>query len=255
MAHERRQYILRLLEQRGSIRSAALAAELGVTDETIRTDLVALQKKGLLKRIHGGAEYSVPGVVATTADLAIRADVAMAKIVAEHISQGSCIYADPCPFSRILAQTLENKPCTFLTASPQFALHLAPKALPHDVICCGGQLDKEARLFLPTNADDFFKAHRPSFAVLRPPALQNTSCAYHSESMSAWAQKAVQNASKCLIAIPASHLLAEARFSIPLPDFHLITEDNIPPSFTPSTIQTIPYISPDIFASDDDFVF
>lgn len=46
MAHERRQYILRLLQQRGRIRSAELAQELGVTDETIRIDLVLMQKRG-----------------------------------------------------------------------------------------------------------------------------------------------------------------------------------------------------------------
>lgn len=255
MAHERRQYILRLLEQRGSIRSAALAAELGVTDETIRTDLVALQKKGLLKRIHGGAEYIVPGTTAAPADLEIRADVAMAKIVAAHISKGSRIYADPCPFSRILAQELENKPCTFLTSSPQFCLHLAPKALPHEVICYGGMLDKESRLIMANDADDFFERNYPDFAVLRPPALRNTSCSYHSLTMSIWAQKAAQKARKCIIAVPSLNLSAEARFCIPLPDFHLITEDNLPPQFTVSSIQTIPHISPDLFVSEDHFVF
>ena len=60
VAQERRAYILRLLQQRGSIRSASLARELGVTDETIRTDLVDLQAQGLLQRVHGGARYTLP---------------------------------------------------------------------------------------------------------------------------------------------------------------------------------------------------
>ncbi|MBR2145626.1 MAG: DeoR/GlpR transcriptional regulator, partial [Akkermansia sp.] len=60
VAKERRAYILRLLQQQGSLHSATLARELGVTDETIRTDLVAMQNQGLLKRTHGGAEYILP---------------------------------------------------------------------------------------------------------------------------------------------------------------------------------------------------
>ena len=68
VAQERRAYILRLLQQRGSIRSASLARELGVTDETIRTDLVDLQAQGLLQRVHGGARYTLPveGIDAST---------------------------------------------------------------------------------------------------------------------------------------------------------------------------------------------
>ena len=37
--HERRARILRLLSERGVLRTADLAEELGVTDETVRTDL------------------------------------------------------------------------------------------------------------------------------------------------------------------------------------------------------------------------
>ena len=58
VAQERRAYILRILQQRGSIRSATIARELGVTDETIRTDLVDMQAQGLLLRTHGGAKYT-----------------------------------------------------------------------------------------------------------------------------------------------------------------------------------------------------
>ena len=254
MAHERRQYILRLLESRGSIRSAILASELGVTDETIRTDLVALQKMGLLKRVHGGAEYTVPtGASGTTGEK--RADVAMAKLLAAHIPQGSFIYAEPCAFTRILAQVLQDKPCSFLTCSPQQALHLSPRALPHEIICCGGKLDKDAKLFLATQACNFFEQYPPDFAILRPPALKRHQAAYHSDHQSQWANAAIAKAKKCIIVVPAANLWAEADYNISLPSYHLITEDNIPADFEDVSTQTIPYISADMFANDDEFVF
>lgn len=253
MAQERRQYILRLLEQRGRIRSAQLAAELNVTDETIRTDLVALQNKGLLRRIHGGAEYCVPDL--TTDNKKQRADVLMAEAAAELIPAGSYIYADPCPFCRILAQILVDKPCTFLTCSPQFALHLAPKALPHNILCSGGRLNKDAKLFEEHTADDFLSANLPHFAVLRPQALTATRAAYHSAPQALWAASAAKYAQECIFAIPAPSLYTDAKHGFTPPPFHLITEDNIPPGFSAKSIRTIPYISADLFTSGDDFVF
>lgn len=47
--------ILRELELRGSLRSTALAARLGVTPMTLWRDLVTLEERGLLVRVHGGA--------------------------------------------------------------------------------------------------------------------------------------------------------------------------------------------------------
>jgi len=54
-AAARHDAILRELEMRGSLSSAALAARLGVTPMTLWRDLVTLEGRGLLVRVHGGA--------------------------------------------------------------------------------------------------------------------------------------------------------------------------------------------------------
>ncbi len=54
-AWQRRQTILRRLRADGGLRAAPLARELGVTHETVRKDLLDLQARGLLRRVHGGA--------------------------------------------------------------------------------------------------------------------------------------------------------------------------------------------------------
>ncbi len=53
--HDRHQYLLKRLEQDGSIQIARIHEELGVTTMTIWRDLQLMEKKGLLKRVHGGA--------------------------------------------------------------------------------------------------------------------------------------------------------------------------------------------------------
>lgn len=55
LAAARHQAILERLRTRGQVNANALADALGVTHETVRKDLVHLQDRGLLRRVHGGA--------------------------------------------------------------------------------------------------------------------------------------------------------------------------------------------------------
>lgn len=54
-AQARHQRILDLLRQNGRVRVAELARLLGVSQVTVRADLEALEREGLLKRLRGGA--------------------------------------------------------------------------------------------------------------------------------------------------------------------------------------------------------
>ena len=54
-AEERQQTIAGLVADRGRVAVTALAEEFGVTTETVRRDLAALERAGMLRRVHGGA--------------------------------------------------------------------------------------------------------------------------------------------------------------------------------------------------------
>ncbi|WP_402463097.1 LacI family DNA-binding transcriptional regulator [Isoptericola aurantiacus] len=51
----RHEYLLREVELRGSVRSAEVAAHLGVSEVTVRRDIIELERAGRLGRVHGGA--------------------------------------------------------------------------------------------------------------------------------------------------------------------------------------------------------
>lgn len=51
----RHEYLLRELQLRGSVRSTDVAEALNVSEVTIRRDVVELERRGLLARVHGGA--------------------------------------------------------------------------------------------------------------------------------------------------------------------------------------------------------
>ncbi|WP_197379930.1 DeoR/GlpR family DNA-binding transcription regulator [Mycolicibacterium mengxianglii] len=54
-ADQRKNLILERITSSGRIDAVQVADELGVTGETIRKDLIALERQGLLRRVHGGA--------------------------------------------------------------------------------------------------------------------------------------------------------------------------------------------------------
>ncbi|MFC4494345.1 DeoR/GlpR family DNA-binding transcription regulator [Streptomyces ovatisporus] len=54
-APERQQEILRLARERGRVEVLSLAREFQVTGETVRRDLKALDRAGVIRRVHGGA--------------------------------------------------------------------------------------------------------------------------------------------------------------------------------------------------------
>ena len=249
MAQERRQYILRLIEQRGSIRTAALARDLGVTDETIRTDLVELERRGLVQRVHGGARYTMPPTPGT--EDSPRLDVQLAALAAAHIRPGTRLYVDSGPFARVLAARLQPIPCTFLTPSLRLLSALAPPAISHRVIALGNELDKGSGLLCHPSPVQLLSNLRPDIAILTPPALQPEQALYKHAVQACWAAAAARTANCCLLVVPSAALTATATHSAQLPAYRLITEDNVPGTFSHLPIETVPYISEDSFRDFD----
>ena len=54
-AAERHEAIVATARVNGRVEVVALAEELGVTVETVRRDLTALERLGVIRRVHGGA--------------------------------------------------------------------------------------------------------------------------------------------------------------------------------------------------------
>lgn len=54
-AEERQQAMAQLVSERGRLSVAAISAQFDVTTETVRRDLSALERIGLVRRVHGGA--------------------------------------------------------------------------------------------------------------------------------------------------------------------------------------------------------
>lgn len=240
--HERRALILRLLEQRGYLRSAELARELGVTDETIRTDLIALHEQRLLTRVHGGARYVPP--TGGTED-ATRLDCQLIEHTLRQLHPGSVIYLDAGTLASLLLSKLGGLACTILTPSPRMLMQLAAKAMPQQGIIPGGELDKDSQLISAAAATSFFAERRPDAAVLCPQSLPAPGqIAYRHATRAAWAEAAALAARRTIIATPAHAFYTQAAHSVPCTPHLLITEDNLPPGYESIPAELLPYLSP-----------
>ncbi|WP_396641139.1 DeoR/GlpR family DNA-binding transcription regulator [Microbacterium sp.] len=145
LAASRKELVLARLRSDGRIVAKELAAELGLSEDSIRRDLRELDAAGLATRVYGGALPASPAV----ADYATRQNVAtgskqrVARFAASLIEQGSTVIVDGGTTAlatvRALSPTLE---CTIITHSPTIAAALLDHAA--DVIILGGRLFKHS---------------------------------------------------------------------------------------------------------------
>lgn len=247
VAHERRAYILRLLEQRGALRSSELAQELGVTDETIRTDMVAMERQGLLRRTHGGATYIPP----TGGDEdGARLDCQLADLVAQHFFHGEKtqgVYLDDAAFALALLTRHPQLDCRVYTANPAVLHALSPARFTQEVFLVGSRLDR-ASGFLEGDAEAVLAALKPDLALLRPPSVPAPRHAAYRHALPAeWAAAASRHASRCTLVVGPAAILAEglhADFPAALHNHALVTEERIPRAYTSLPRFTVPYIDP-----------
>lgn len=247
VAHERRAYILRLLQQRGTLRSSELAEELGVTDETIRTDLVALQAQGLLERVRGGARYILPS---GASEDAARLDCQLAALVRPHLPDGARVYLDHTETALAVIAALAKEPAyarcalTLVSPCPALVARLSAAALPHRVECTGGVADMESGLL---DNPAVLAALQVDIALLAPPALRPDAAHYPYRLHARWAAAASAAARRTLIVLPAAALgegaAAAAPHAAPLSRPLLITEDALPPEFGALPAETVPAIT------------
>ncbi|KUI32797.1 D-beta-D-heptose 1-phosphate adenosyltransferase [Mycobacterium sp. IS-1496] len=131
-AEERQQAIASLVMQRGRASVAELAEAYDVTTETVRRDLAALDRAGLLRRVHGGA-VPARALHLVEADVAERdatragykETIAAAALDLLPVSGGSILLDAGTTTARIAAQLPADRELVVVTNSVPIAARLA----------------------------------------------------------------------------------------------------------------------------------
>ncbi len=138
LARQRQAFILERVREDGAVRVADLVRELGVSDMTVRRDLEALDERGLLEKVHGGATLVAgsamfePGFAAKSALQQAEKD-AIADAAVDLAEPGMAIAVSAGTTTYALAQRLAAVPgLTVVTNSIRVA----------DVLHQGGRSDQ-----------------------------------------------------------------------------------------------------------------
>lgn len=130
---QRKQHVLEALRRDGRIDAADIATELGVTGETIRKDLIHLERQGLLRRVHGGAvpiaylSYE-PSVDTRTGFLTEKARIAKAALA--HLpDQGSVLIDAGSTTAQLVEVFPGDRELTVYTNTLPLALQLLSRPL------------------------------------------------------------------------------------------------------------------------------
>lgn len=113
LKEERQRRILSILRKRANARTVEIARELNVSRETVRRDLVELQGKGEIGRVHGGATIGgeVPEEPFQLRIQRRRAEkLAIARRTLSLLKDGDAIFLDAGSTTAILAETLRDGP-------------------------------------------------------------------------------------------------------------------------------------------------
>ncbi len=155
LATERHQRIMKSLTGKGTVRTALLAAELEVTDETIRKDFELLEAQGALIRTHGGATFVERPMVElslTERQLLNRdAKQAIAKIAASRIRPDETIFIDASSTALAITEFLPEFPMTIVTNSLDVVMAVG-NMKNVDLISTGGLFEARSRSFIGLSA-------------------------------------------------------------------------------------------------------
>ncbi|MET8685109.1 DeoR/GlpR family DNA-binding transcription regulator [Streptomyces sp. NPDC004732] len=129
---ERRRRIVTSARRAGSVDVTAIAADLGVSKETVRRDLSALERRGLVRRTHGGAYPVESRGFETTLEFRTGMHVAekerIAAAAAELLGDAETVFIDEGYTPQLIAEALpDGRPLTVITASLATAQCLAAR--------------------------------------------------------------------------------------------------------------------------------
>ncbi|KJY47286.1 DeoR/GlpR family DNA-binding transcription regulator [Streptomyces sp. A1547] len=142
-SEERHQRLLTLARQQGRLEVAGVAADFGVAPETIRRDLSELERRGLVRRTHGGA-YPVESAgfetnLAQRVTLHVENKRRIAAQGAKLLGGAETVFIDEGYTPQLLATLLPtDRPLTLVTASLSTAAAVADS--PHTILLLGGRV-------------------------------------------------------------------------------------------------------------------
>lgn len=171
---ERLKRIQRLVEDERSVRASDLATRLGVSRETVRRDLAALEQAGHVVRSHGGAVKDGDGLLershGTRSALEAPAKRRIGERAAGLVADGQAVAFDCSTTTLELVRRLAGRPITAITNGVHVATALGGHE-PTRVIVTGGILHHGNMSLIGPEAVAAARRFLPDLAFVSAPAV------------------------------------------------------------------------------------
>lgn len=237
--HERHQRICSLINTFNQLSTERLVDELGVSKETIRRDLLHLEKAGELKRIHGGAlsinKEEPP--INVREKLNVNEKKSMVKRARNEIKSGQTLFIDAGSTTTLLAEELKKLSGLIIITNSWEVAYLLESCNQEEgvsgsnqVVLLGGKINPQLKSTFGQHTISEIYKYRADMALLSPVGLDahfGASSFDHDEA--AIAEAMVNNADKVLLLADHSKIGKVSRVSycpIKRIDF-LITDQTI----------------------------
>ena len=168
LLQERKSVISRKLQTHGRVLAAELAAEFGVSEDTVRRDLREMAAAGLCERVYGGALPVSPagGSLTHRAGIARDRKEALAAAAVSQIASDTTVFFDAGSTNLAIAMALPmDLPLTAVTNAPSIATALIDKPLVN-VILIGGLIDRQVGGALGAKAMRDMEPLAPDLCIL-----------------------------------------------------------------------------------------
>lgn len=168
LAEKRRQGILDTVDAKGSVSNSEFAIQFGVSVETIRRDIIILDRQGMLRRTHGGA-LSINTFEPAFKErmvMNIEAKRAIGYMAASLVPNKATVIIDFGTTAFCVAEALANHSnLTVVTAGLQAANFLADRN-GNDVYVMGGQLQPSEGATIGRDATRMLEHYFADFAFV-----------------------------------------------------------------------------------------
>jgi DeoR/GlpR family transcriptional regulator of sugar metabolism len=166
--------IQQMLQGTDAITIGELTDRLGVSEATVRRDLDALQRSGLVQRTHGGAvatqEHELPYPARNTRQVLEKK--AIARAAATLVNAGDTVFIGGGSTTLRLAEVLVDTDVTVVTNSIPVATELS-RSRHVQVIVVGGTVRTPELSLVGPRAVDGIRSYRAAIAFLGVPALDS----------------------------------------------------------------------------------
>jgi DeoR family glycerol-3-phosphate regulon repressor len=173
----RHRRILDRARQAGSVSVDALAAEFGVTPQTIRKDLNLLARGAMLARVHGGAVVT-SGVDnldrATRAQVASGAKEAIGAAAAALVPNGASLFLNIGTTTEAVARHLTGHRDLLVITNNLNVVDILAGIAGIDIIAAGGRVRAEDRAVVGALATEFIRGFKVDYALIGASAVDES---------------------------------------------------------------------------------